>query len=968
MIKPLRLFTWFLVLSLGLALCAPSAALSQSQRTKVRVGYYILPGLQDIVSERGRRSGYAYEYLMAVAQVARWELEFVDAGFQECLALIEAGEIDILGGTQYTEEWGRAVLFPDIYSGVSFSTLRVAPESSLAYEDFSAFDGLTVGLQRGNSNVKALQDYSRDHNFSINIEYFDRDAEMTEALRTGRVGAILTPSVRFASYEREVARFGSRPFYFVVNRERPDLLAELNEAQNRLMASDPMFQSRLLSKYQAMKAENSLPLTFSAEERAYLDQGPIIRVAYDRSAAPIEYADPRDGTVRGVSAAILDRVAGRLGLTMQYVAAENYSQGLNLLLAGRVDVLSGFRRDYDQLQDLNLRATQPYVVLPMVMVTNPHSDSPLIAVPEGYIPEFWISYLSGGQPAVRVPGFAEGVELAAAGRVRGTIVNSYSANYLINDHRYDRLNIVAIPGYSNELALGLAPDAPDVLYSLLNKGIAGLSQAEVSGMLFASLLPAQPQTLKAFISRNPLAALSFGGSVVLVIIGALLTVLWYRGRTMKQMRERLDVDPLTGHWSIHKFRLQAEKALCDHPDQLYAMVYLDISSFKYVNDVYGFSTGDLALKNIGDYLAENLNDGEMTSRIMADNFVLMLKNDDEIITRERIEGLLRRLPNIPPLRRLQLSVKAGLYFRADRELDISIMIDRANYARGVAKHSSPAVVALYDESIRDSLRREKEVESLMRGALERGEFVPFFQPKVDIFTGRLAGAEALVRWRHPERGLVGPDQFIPLFEKNGFIVDIDFHIYEQVCAWISERLARSQVPAPISCNFSRMHISNRAFPERLAEIAARYEVPAAFLELEITETVAMDNTDSLVALMNRLQRKGFLIAIDDFGAGYSSLGLLQKLPADVLKLDRNFIAGQVDRIDRIIIEGVVKIAHSMEMSVVCEGVETRDQIDFLRSINCRLAQGFYYSRPMTVPDFTNYWAEYLASGKVPNWS
>ena len=932
------------------------------------MGFYVLPGLQDLAVDQGRRGGYAYEYLMAVARVAGWDLEVVDAGFQECLAMIGSGEIDLMGGVQYTEERSRTMLFPDIYSGISFSTLRVAPDSDLAYEDFSAFNGLTVGLQRGNSNEQTLRDYGRDHGFKVDIEYFDNDADMAAALQSGRIEAMLTPSVRFASFEREVARFGSRPFYFTVNMRRPDLLAALNEAQNRLMASDPMFQSRLLSKYLAMKTGSLLPPTLSAEEREYLSQRPVVKVAYDCGAAPIEYCDPASGQARGVSAAILNKVAGRLGLTLEYVPAANYSQALNLLLAGRVDLVSGFHRDDDQLRSLNLRATQPYAILPMVIVTNPQTDSPLIAVPEGHISEFWTAHLAGRRPALRTPDFEGGVALAAEGRVRGTIVNSYAANYLLQNPRYSQLSIVAIPGYSNELAVGLAPDAPDVLYSILNKGLAVISQPEVNDMLLASLLTTQPRTLRAFISQHPVAALSILASVVLVIIGALLAILWYRGQSMRRMSDRLNIDPLTGHWSMHKFRPEAEKALREQPDHPYAVVYLDISAFKYVNDAYGFTTGDMALNAIGRYLAENLREGEMTARIMADNYVLMLKNDDERATRARIETLLARLPQIPALNLLQLSVKAGLYFRADREQDISVMINRANYARDVAKQSRTEVMVLYDESIREALRRERVLESLMRGALEKGEFVPFFQPKVDLFTGRMTGAEALVRWNHPERGLITPDQFLPLFEKNGFIVDIDFHIFEKACAWIKAQLVQDRRPAPISCNFSRIHITNPSFPDRLAKIAAAYNVPASFLELEITETVAMDNTAHLVALMNRLQRQGFLIAIDDFGAGYSSLGLLQKLPADVLKLDRSFIEGGVTPVDRVIIEGVVKIAHGMDMIVVCEGVENRNQVDFLRSINCRIAQGFHYSRPLSASDFTEYWLDFLNGGKVRNWA
>ncbi|MDR1922581.1 MAG: bifunctional diguanylate cyclase/phosphodiesterase [Candidatus Adiutrix sp.] len=518
--------------------------------------------------------------------------------------------------------------------------------------------------------------------------------------------------------------------------------------------------------------------------------------------------------------------------------------------------------------------------------------------------------------------------------------------------------MVAIPGYANEISIGLAPHAPPELRSLLNKAIAGLSSAEINDILFGTLLTNQPFTLRRFISRNPMTAVIMLSLVVAVVIAALLVVIWYRERALRRIREQLYVDALTGQWSIQRFKLEAERALCADPEAARAIVYIDIKTFKYINDVHGYDAGDLVLRAIGGHLAGKAEKGEMTARITADNFVMMLKTTgDEQRTKARAQRLLESLPSLPALRPYHLSFNAGLYFRADGETDIASMIDRANYARGVAKRAAmPNMLAPYDASIRESLRQEKELEGMMRTALKRGEFVPYFQPKVDIFSGRMVGAEALARWSHPDQGFIGPDKFIPLSEKNGFVVEIDFHIYERVCALMKQWLAGPLEPLPISCNFSRLHINDEKFHDRLEDIAASYGVPCKFLELEITETVAMENTDSLVKLMRQLQEKGFRIAIDDFGTGYSSLGLLQKLPADVLKLDHTFVDAFVERSDRVIIEGVVKIAGGLNMNVVCEGVETLEQVEFLKSVNCRFAQGYFYGRPMEAPEFERYWA------------
>ncbi|MDR1126436.1 MAG: bifunctional diguanylate cyclase/phosphodiesterase [Deltaproteobacteria bacterium] len=476
---------------------------------------------------------------------------------------------------------------------------------------------------------------------------------------------------------------------------------------------------------------------------------------------------------------------------------------------------------------------------------------------------------------------------------------------------------------------------------------------EMDELLVEALPDNRPATLSEVIKRNPLIAFMLLAGVVGAAMLSLLAVLWYRSRTLRRVREQLYIDQLTGKWSAHRFRKEAEHLLKTSPGRPFAVIYLDINSLKYINDVYGYAAGDRTLKSVADYLVRNLRPGEIAARIMADHFALLLRDWSEQ-TQSRLQYILHDVRHIEQIQQFQISTSAGVYVRSGWEMDISAMLDKANYARGAAKRGLADVAVLYDESIREGIRAEKEIENVMLAALRRGEFEPYFQPKVDMFTGRMVGAEALVRWLHPDKGLIPPQQFIPLFEKNGFIVDLDLYICEQVCHLLQRWQTKFSNLKPISCNFSRLHIRNSQFQNSLETIAALYNVPPHILELEITESVAMENIETLVALMFNLQKNGFRITIDDFGSGYSSLGLLQKLPANTLKLDKSFVEDIVNHRDQVIVKGVVDIAQKLNMDVVCEGIETYEQAEFLQSVNCRIAQGYYYSRPLRTHDFEKF--------------
>ncbi len=305
----------------------------------------------------------------------------------------------------------------------------------------------------------------------------------------------------------------------------------------------------------------------------------------------------------------------------------------------------------------------------------------------------------------------------------------------------------------------------------------------------------------------------------------------------------------------------------------------------------------------------------------------------------------------------------GIYLvSGTEEFDMHRMLDFANYARRNAKQTMKTIV-LYDEKMRQAALLQRELEGRLEIALFKGEFDAHFQPKVDMRDGALIGCEALVRWNHPTRGVLMPGSLIRFFDRNGSVVEVDLYIYELVCRTVREWLDRGMNVNPVSCNFSSLHFDSPDFPELAAAIADRHNVPHALLELEITESAIMRNPQIVCAQVLRLKELGFMIAIDDFGSGYSSLGQLQQLMADVLKLDRSFVRrGMFGTRERIVISNVIHMAGELGMQVICEGVENAKQAEMLIELGCYYAQGFYYAKPMPKDAFEGL----LEKGNVPH--
>ncbi|MDY3951205.1 MAG: GGDEF domain-containing phosphodiesterase [Eggerthella lenta] len=407
------------------------------------------------------------------------------------------------------------------------------------------------------------------------------------------------------------------------------------------------------------------------------------------------------------------------------------------------------------------------------------------------------------------------------------------------------------------------------------------------------------------------------------------------------------IDAATGLLSKEAFFDEAAAYLRHSGARDVSIVCFDVDHFKLFNDLHGLDCGDELLRYLGRALALRFSpDGaQPLARLAADTFALCATG----IRPERVERILVDISSECP-NGIDAIVRAGVYRIEDPASPVSIMCDRAVIALRTVKGSYFDRVALYDPGMREALVLEREVVAGIESALREDRIELFLQPKCNIRTGKIVGAEALARWRHPERGIVAPGEFIPLIERNGLVRSLDLRVWEKTAAWIRGLIDEGVQPVPVSVNVSRADIYLVDVAAELHALVERYGIDPSLIEVEITESAYSERPDRIVAAFDALAERGFTVLMDDFGSGYSSLNMLKDINVDVLKIDMRFL-DRDDRRSKDIMESVIRMARWLDLPVIAEGVETREQVNFLLDVGCSYAQGYYYARPMEAAAF-----------------
>lgn len=408
------------------------------------------------------------------------------------------------------------------------------------------------------------------------------------------------------------------------------------------------------------------------------------------------------------------------------------------------------------------------------------------------------------------------------------------------------------------------------------------------------------------------------------------------------------VDTLTGLYTEQAFFRKTEVFLSENRRERYCLVAIDIEHFKLFNEWYGREAGDGFLLDIAGYLKQAAKkSGGIAGYFGDDDFCILLPEEQEFLTylEKKILGRVSRYGNnagfLPAF---------GIYSIRDRSIPAATMYDRASIAMGRVKGKYASRVCWYDPKMIRKMEEEHVFLSEIQRALEQQEFTFYLQPQCSLFTQKIVGMESLVRWNHPERGIVAPGEFIPMLEKNGFITELDLYIWDAVCSWLRRWLDQGHSVVPVSVNVSRVDLYTMDVPKRFQELTERYRLSPSLIKIEITESAYAEGYQFITEVVEQLRAQGFQVMMDDFGSGYSSLNMLKDVNVDVLKIDMKFLEMDERSEERGtgILEAVVSMARLMRIRIIAEGVETQRQMEFLQDIGCLYGQGYYFYRPVPI--------------------
>lgn len=924
---------------------------STEQKT-VRVAFFPDGNSMSRTSD-GSYTGYNIEYLDKIAELTNWRYEY--AAFNSWLEASEAlsrGEVDILPSVRYTTEREASLLLSKSPVAEMYITVNARlDDERYAYEDFKAFNGMTVGVIEGSRDATSFIQYCETNQISINLVYLENVSQLKESLENGSLDTIAVSDLGHEGSLKTVARFSPESVHIAVPKNSPALLEKLDQAMSLIKFRFPDYFSSLYEKYFGVNTAQD-PV-FTREEERYLENAPKLTVAYPSFRTPLAYTDPSTGAYAGISAALFSDITRVTGLEFEFIPVNSHQAAIDMTTTGEVDLTYAIDPAIEDAEN-NVQKTGPYLYNPMAIVTRNLSEGNRIALPQGFSLSNEIAKGNSDAEISYYPTPKLCFDAILENKADIAYADINVANYLLAEPQYNSLSILTLSDFTNSMAIGASLNTDPILVGILDKCIQFTSDATMTQWITKSTLTSHPTSPIDILRQYPMQIIGGVIALALIAVGTTVYISRSKARNKQQISQLVNNDPLTGGWSFAKFQSEAKAIIEKERTSKHAVVYIDINRFKSFNAAFGFTEGDHLLIALNNLLDEFIDEGECFARASADQFVVLVQwhsldafNARFNLFDEQFNKLeLLKAHNYHVLLLAGVSVISARSIRTEQPL--SEFIDCARYARESIGGSSYSTTALYSEGMREHDIAERAMQTEAVTALEQGEFLAYYQPKVKIDSGEISGFEALVRWVSPEKGLRAPIEFIPLFEKNGFITQIDIHMFDLACKRIRECIDTG-LPTPlIACNFSRLHLQNDDFPETLEAIVHHHNVPIDHLELELTESIVMEDFQRAKTVCARLKDIGFRVSIDDFGKGYSSLGTLQDLPIDVLKLDSSFLMDSVNESrSKTILAGVIDIAEKLGVKIVVEGVETIEQAAMLHAMNPHvIAQGFLYSRPV----------------------
>ncbi len=958
-LRKYRIIACLLSLIIPLASVFTVAANMQSYEKVVRIGWYDSPF--NMMDDLGRRSGYAYEYAQKIAVYSNWRYEYVEGSWPELMQMLEEGKIDLMSDVSYTKERTEKMFFSELPMGSEDYYLFTTPDNSdISTSDYTTFNGKKVGVNKGSVQINYFKEWEKTNNVKAEIvELTGEESQNMAKLNRGDIDMYLTlDAVSDPQSTVPVCKIASSDFYFAVNKNCPDILAELNSAMERIQNDNRFYNQQLYSKYLKTTGIND---QFSSHEISWLKERGTIRIGYQDNYLAFCAKDQKTGELIGALKDYLKTASTYMGnaeLKFEPVAYPTSEAAIEALKSGEIECMFPINMTDYYGEEEGISITSPLMTSEMVAIVSEKDQNNFfkkeritVAVNAGN-PNYDM-FLLDNFPEWRSVYFSnteECLKAVAQGKAECVLVSTFRYNDIAAF--CNKNNLVSIPT-GVKLDYNIAVNRKNAtLYSVLNRVICVVPENTMSVALSSYAVDNSEGGVIEYLQENE-------GTVAIIIIPLMLVIVFFlilifrflkKAKASQKLISATETNELTGLYMKNYFFEYANRMFEENPGVPMDAIVVNLIQFHSVNAIYGYEFGDKLLFAIGEELNTFAHEnGGIAGYFEADRDALYCRHMDDY--NDLFDRLQKRVNSL--LSRSDIRVRMGVMPWEEGTNPVQ-MVEQALIACNLVRGLYNEHILVFDENVRQRESFEQKLQNDLFNAVENEELEVFYQPIFDIQSDppQLKGAEALVRWIHPDFGMLMPADFVPLFEKKGQIGAVDYFVWKEAAKQIARWKDKYSAEITVSINLSRRDLFDSKLDATLDSLVKENGLEPRMLKLEVTESVYTENITEITEVVEKLRKKGYPIVMDDFGSGYSSLNMLSAMTIDTLKMDKAFIKDADISEKRFkLIQMILDIADNLKVPVVAEGVETQSQLDLLKNSGCALAQGYYFSKPLTAENF-----------------
>lgn len=912
--------------------------------------------------ENGIFSGYGVEFLDEIAIYSKWHYKLLPCSNAEALKGLEAGSISLYFGVSDMNSLGNNyVISNDSIINIQFLLYTNPSDTRVWYDDISELNGFTIGFKSDSALRDKLSEYSEHEPLDFNAKSYTSYAILHQALLDGEIDAAACSSLNAFSDCKLVASYGGGPYYALTSKAHSEIMSAFNAAYASIKSRTPGFMNDLYTKYYDSKPISALPL-YTRQEMLYIKSHAQFNVGLFPDNAPLSYIDS-DNNFAGIFPHLLRRISQISGINFTPVELDN-SLLARAQLSVDIPLAFGIGLSSKDIIDGSINFTLPLCNINNILVTS-HNKSIDFSDATAIIPRSQYNiyhYLAIHYPNLRInycETITEALDSVYHGDSDFTVVNEYVLDYYTKSAKYNRLFTDWDFDYDEQYVFIASPSTDSMLISVLDKTITHLNRTTIDSDLreirekyqyqrtFFDILHTYSSQIIMFI-----CLLSF---IFLLLFLAIKDRALYKSAEIKAAgyKEKAEIDYLTGLSSYSYFGEQLGKLLRLSRPGSYSLTAIHIAKHHLITTIYGYKKYDDIVKYIADIIRNKMPElFGIATMYDSSTFMVMLpsaSNPKDLFG----ENFLNEVAKYPIEHPIDIYV--GVYNITDTESPAHVLYEKAISVASPSGGNNESHYMVYGSERDITLNHERIILDNIDRALRKEEFSFNIQPKINLDSGKIIGGEALIRWSIPDKGSISPDLFIPILEKYGFITRLDLYLLNSVCRLLRSYLDKGLPIVPISINLSECDFHMTLLAEEIVKICASYGIEHRFIEFEISEGVYNEHNKFIYAAVNNLRKEGFKVTMDDFGCEFSTVNMLKVAEIDDLKIDVRFIyKSDINNRADAIIRKIAELTSELGFNLVAEGVETREQAEFLKEVGCKVAQGFYYSMPLKLEDFETY--------------